>query len=358
MLSEVNKSLKALSCPVSVVKRGSSLYLRATLPPKPNSGKINPHRQWISLGLKSNPEGLTRAKNEAIKLGALISLGEFDWSLYLKFSKQYAKCGDWCDSFRDDYFSKRKNCPSTISTYRTNYRQCFNKLPSGRKLTAKLLKDTLLKIPPGTKARSRHAVAFQKLATYAGIDCDLLQYRGDYSYGSLSPRNLPTDSQIIGGINLIPNPSWRWGAAVIATYGIRPHELFFADLSDPPLLYVSEGKTGSRHVAPFYPEWLEEFGLIEQDPPPHSGKDYTALGCRVSRQFRRYGLPFKPYDLRHCYARRCKEFGIKPIDAAKMMGHSLDVHFKTYHHWYCKDDVIAIAESVANCADRPRPPRE
>jgi integrase len=352
---EINRDLDALNIGVSVEVRGKRVYLRATLPPKPGTGKPTPSRQRIALGVFANEQGLQRAKAEAIKLGGLIACGDFDWALYGKNDIQ--TCGEWVAAFELDYFSKRGRSPKTITTYRSSYQQIFNKLRPGRKLTKAAIVEVVTVIPPDSRQRVRACLALGKLAEFAGIVVDLRGYRGGYSHQFLTPRTLPMDQVIAKTIKAIPNPSWRWAYGILAAYGLRPHEVFFADLSDPPLLYIREGKTGPRHVSPLYPEWVGMWGLLEGAAPPWSGKkDYSALGARVTRQFYRYDLPFTPYVLRHCYARRSKQFGIKPIDASKLMGHSLDVHFRTYHHWYEKDEVLAITHQIANNPDRPMAP--
>ncbi|ANV90791.1 hypothetical protein [Picosynechococcus sp. PCC 8807] len=356
---EINSQLKALKMGVSVEVLGDKLYLRATLPPKPGSKRKQPYQQRIALGINGNDEGLRRAKAEAIKLGGLIACKDFDWAMYVKNDK--LTCAEWADRHRADYFNRRPDRPQTHSSYRTSYQQIFNKLPQRRILSAKILKDTLLKIPAGTRQRQRGAIAFQSLADFAGIDCDLSRYKGEYSHRSLTPRILPTDKVIAERMMVIPNAQWRWAYGMIATYGLRPHEVFFVSFQSDGVIWVSEGKTDDRHVLPLYPEWVKAFELEAVLVPPHDGadyraRDYQALGSRVTRQFQRYGVGFPPYHLRHCYARRSKEFGIKPIDAAKLMGHSLDVHFKTYHHWYSEDEVIKLSLQIATDQHRPKPP--
>ncbi|ANV84605.1 hypothetical protein AWQ21_09545 [Picosynechococcus sp. PCC 7003] len=356
-IEAINRDLDALRIGVSVEIRGKRVYLRATLPPKPGMGRTAPHRQRIALGVYANEEGLQRAKAEAIKLGGLIACGEFDWAAYGKNDIQI--CSEWIAAFEQDYFAKRADTPQARTTYRSSYQQIFNKLPQRRKLTRTAILDVVKGLKPDSRQRLRACLALGKLAEFAGIAVDLDGYRGRYCHKFLTPRTLPSDKAIANGFRKIPNPSWRWAYGLMAAYGLRPHEVFFADLSDPPLLYLREGKTGPRHVSPLYPEWVELWGLLEGTAPPWSGsKDYSALGARVTRQFSRYSVAFTPYVLRHCYARRSKQFGIKPIDAAKLMGHSLDVHFKTYHHWYEKEEVLTLTQQIADNPDRPRAPGE
>jgi integrase len=58
----------------------------------------------------------------------------------------------------------------------------------------------------------------------------------------------------------------------------------------------------------------------------------------VAEQFRRYDLPLTPYDLRHAWAVRTIHIGLPDTVAARMMGHSVAIHTRTYHHWITRRD--------------------
>ena len=62
------------------------------------------------------------------------------------------------------------------------------------------------------------------------------------------------------------------------------------------------------------------------------------VGRRVSEQFRRYQLPITPYDLRHAWAVRTIHIGLPDTISARMMGHSVAIHTRTYHHWITRRD--------------------
>lgn len=95
------------------------------------------------------------------------------------------------------------------------------------------------------------------------------------------------------------------------------------------------------------PDWVERFNLGElgRDPAllPEVCTDlrHTTLqqvGRRVAEQFRRYELPLTPYDLRHAWAVRTIHIGLPDTVAARMMGHSVAIHTRTYHHWITRRD--------------------
>jgi integrase len=110
-------------------------------------------------------------------------------------------------------------------------------------------------------------------------------------------------------------------------------------------------------VWPFQPEWVDQFNLRSladgsaQLPPVGTDLRRTTLqqvGRRVAEQFRRYGLPFTPYDLRHAWALRTIHMGLPDTVAARMMGHSVAIHTRTYHHWITRrDQQMAVDAALA-----------
>ena len=139
----------------------------------------------------------------------------------------------------------------------------------------------------------------------------------------------------------------------MATYGLRNHEVFFTDLSalapggDRVIRVLPTSKTGEHQVWPFQPEWVERFGLEQLGaqrqllPAVCTDLRRTTLqqvGRRVAEQFRRYDLPLTPYDLRHAWEVRTIHIGLPDTVAARMMGHSVAIHTRTYHHWITRRD--------------------
>jgi len=80
------------------------------------------------------------------------------------------------------------------------------------------------------------------------------------------------------------------------------------------------------------------------------------LGDRVARQFRRYKIPFQPYDLRHAFGIRTVAFGFQPTTAAALMGHSPEIHLKRYHRHISLKQNKEAAQRIMSRDDRPKPP--
>ena len=164
---------------------------------------------------------------------------------------------------------------------------------------------------------------------------DWRQEAGGYGLHRARFRQLPTDPQILEAAGRIPNPKWRLAFALMATYGLRNHEVFFCDCSslaaggDQVLRVLPTTKTGEHQSWPFHPDWVEHFGLQELAENPAAlpaiqtdlrRTTLQQVGRRVSEQFRRYDLPITPYDLRHAWAVRTIHVGLPDTVAARMMG--------------------------------------
>jgi integrase len=166
---------------------------------------------------------------------------------------------------------------------------------------------------------------------------------------------LPSDEDIVAAWHQIPNLGWKFVYGVMATFGLRNHEVFFCnymglDRGDTMIEVLPTTKTGSHQVWAFYPEWIEQFDLrIVRLPDVETDLSRTTLqriGQRVTAQFRRYKIPFSPYDLRHAWAIRTIHFGLPDTVAAKMMGHSVAVHTRTYHQWITQRDQQQAVEAA------------
>lgn len=151
----------------------------------------------------------------------------------------------------------------------------------------------------------------------------------------------------------------------MATYGLRDHEVFFTELewrdseSGERILVakVTDGKTGTREVYPFYPEWVERWQLWNKKLPKLTARINQDYGERVSRTFKRAGIPFVPYDLRHAYAIRISVVFKLPVAvAAAYMGHSPTIHWQAYNRWISKEQHQQVYDDVLKNEDRPKPP--
>jgi len=140
--------------------RGERLALRATLLSRPRSSKTKPHQQYLSLGIYANPEGLKQAELRAKEMGAMLALEKFDWCQYQfdNQAEQSAKLpivGDWVERFEQYYFNRRERTPQSETTWETEYKEVFEKLPSQRYLTNELILRAVLATQADSRTRKR-----------------------------------------------------------------------------------------------------------------------------------------------------------------------------------------------------------
>jgi len=255
---------------------------------------------------------------------------------------------------------RRRNPAGSRTTWTSAYLPYLRRLQAvaesqGQGLGVALLEAVLESDPLASRARQQCGTALAALAKGEGLvlPTDWGERAGGYGLHAAQFRQLPSDLQILQAIERIPNPGWRLAYGLMATYGLRNHEVFFTDLSalapggDRVIRVLPTSKTGEHQVWPFQPEWVERFELSRLGearallPAVCTDLRRTTLqqvGRRVAEQFRRYDLPLTPYDLRHAWAVRTIHIGLPDTVAARMMGHSVAVHTRTYHHWITRRD--------------------
>lgn len=359
-VTAINERLKAAKVGVTVRQKGSSVYLRATLPPK--AGETTWKQRDVSLRIYANPAGLERAEAEARKLGALLACKEFDWNLYQtaeSVKTEGITADQWIERFKSHFFAARGLNPETQSRWNKDYYGfVFKHLPPNAVLTADLLIVAAQRPNANTRSRQYTCQILQQLAAFAQIEVNLKPLSGNYSPRKVQPRNIPDDQTIASVRDTMTNLSWQWVYGMMASYGLRNHEVFFTEISSesPYLVTVTEGKTGRREVRPLYPEWVERWQLWNINRPAVQGT-HRDLGDRVIKAFKRQGVPFSPYNLRHAYAIRASVVFKFPVAvAAAMMGHSPDVHWRTYNRWINQEQHQRVYNELVYQENRPQAP--
>jgi integrase len=363
-IAQANGRLKSARVGISIEQKGNRLYLRGTLPPRPGSTQKQAYQQRLSLGIHANPSGVKLAEAEARKVGALLDCKQFDWQPYTKIATVAPqKVSEWIEQFEINYFQNRERNDKTLTTWNGDYAKVLDKLPKDELLTSVLIDEYIRNIEPDTKTRKRVCMVLRALSQFAELDYDPSPLAGKYSPKRVTPRDLPDDRSIAEiGLN-IKNAAWRWVYGMMATYGLRNHEVFRLDLDllqqgCKVVSILENTKTGSRRVWACYPEWFEQFDLSNvQLPNVDLNRANERVGRSVTKYFRNIGIPFSPYNLRHCWAVRTIEFGLPSELAAQQMGHSYQVHSEIYHHWV-KDEVHQRAyETLMLRSDRPKAPK-
>lgn len=343
-LEQANDRLRPLA--IQLIVRGKKtqyLSARATLPNKTGEGRS---QQMVALRLPFTPAGINRAETIARKIASDRDLGLFQWENYLFKEPETEETTpnhvEAIDRFRLDYLARG----GRPETWQKEYQRFYDKLEG---LSEENLKAVIFATTSNTRNRKRVVVACNALSNFLKLGFSFSEYRGDYSpYNSIVQRDIPTDEAIEAAYETIPNPSWQWVYGMLAAYGLRNHELFRLNLNDWPLVQVKvETKTAFHDVLPCPKRWLERWALQNFNLPPlNLDRSNQALGEAITRQFDRYKLPFRPYDLRHAWAIRTLRHGW-PIElSSRMMGHGVDVHQKVYQKWITREAIVKIYEKL------------
>ena len=376
-LEQVNLRLKLAKTKVTIRESNGSLQLRATLPIKPGDKDIKGtgRKQYnLSLNIPRNLDGLKTAEEEAYELGKLIARKSFVWNdKYLgneAIKKKLHTIGELLKNFEDEYFKTHKRTTKSEHTFFYYFSRTKRFTNPQDLATAENLINAIERID---KEWSRYnaARAISAFCTTFKIDIDLSPYS---KMPEKNCRNLPNNEEIIVGFSKFEDylinrgnqvnrnvkdswQLWRWTYGMLAVFGLRPREIFINPdinwwLSQENLDFTwkvdKDCKTGERQALPLDKQWIDKFDLrnpkyLEMLADAISKKDknnhaeITALTQRVSWWFRKIGLDFKPYDLRHAWAIRAHVLGVPIKAAADNLGHSVQVHTQTYQRWFSLD---------------------
>jgi integrase len=365
-VAQLNLRLKTARLGVQVERRGEKLNLRGTFPPRPGSLLLRSHQQRLSLGLPATTAGLKQAEQQAKIIAAQLLQKSFDWRNYLRVDGlgwlHELSLEQRIQAFEQEFFAQRQQkqpafSPSgTKTTWDSAYMPYFRKLmaiaESHPRLTiVEAIYATVQATSVNSRSRQTCCTALNALSEFLNLELPtpLKSFWGNYSPSQTESRQLPTDELIIASLDNIPHPGWRFVYGIMAAYGLRNHEVFFTDYQqllrgdrEATVQVLGTTKTGSHEVWPFYPEWVQQFDLHQVCLPDVnidlSRTTLQRIGQLVTRQFQRYQIPFSPYDLRHAWAVRTIHFGLPDTVAARMMGHSVTVHTRTYHRWITHRD--------------------
>ncbi|MEH2179391.1 MAG: site-specific integrase [Nostoc sp.] len=376
-LEKVNLRLKSAKAKVTIRESNGSLQLRATLPIKPGDKDSNGtgRKQYnLSLSIPANLDGLKTAEEEAYELGKLIARKTFEWNdKYFgneTIRKEFQTIGELLKEFETEYFKTHKRTTKSEHTFFYYFSRTKRFTNPQDLANAENLISSIERIDKEwAKYNAARAIAAFCLTFKIEIDLSKYSKTPENSY-----RNIPTDTEISEGIIKFEDhlnsrgnqvnqnvqdswQLWRWTYGMLAVFGLRPRELFInpdidwwlsQENTDLTWKVHQDCKTGERQALPLYRQWIEEFDLrnpkylemlrsaiAKKDNTNHA--EITALTQRVSWWFRKIGLDFKPYDLRHAWAIRAHILGIPIKAAADNLGHSVQVHTQTYQRWFSLD---------------------
>jgi len=362
----INKKLIIEGSKLKIEKRGGKLNIRGSLPSKENKNLQKVQR--LSLGIDADNYGLEEAQKKLQLINLQLELDQFEWRNWLTSSiKESDKSYDFftkkISEFEKEFFKEYKNDhlnSARRSTWNSAYKPYIKRMLSNyqkndNKDINHIFLNTLKSYKEGSRSRKQCGTSLNVFAEFLELrlPSEWKSLSRGYGIKKASFRNLPDDNLIEELWKNIPNKSWQYVFALMATYGLRNHEVFFCDLSslkksgDKILRILPTTKTGEHQAWPFHPKWVDLFELcsLGNDPTllPKINRDLKQttlqnIGKRITDQFNRYSINIRPYDLRHAWAVRTIFYDLPDTVAARMMGHSVSLHTQTYHHWITKRD--------------------
>ncbi len=380
-ISIINNMFSTNGSKLKIEKRGGKLNIRGSLPSKENQDILKIQR--ISLGINADERGLLEAKKKLQLINLQLELNQFDWNNWIATSCQEEyKLNNFflkrISEFEETFFKESKNdylSSARKTTWNSSYKPYIKRMieiyyKNENKELNNIFINTLKSYKEGTRSRKQCGTSLNVFAEFIEhrLPSEWKSLSKGYGLNKASYRNLPDDDQIEKIWKNIPNKSWQYVFALMATYGLRNHEVFFCDLNslkedgDKILRILPTTKTGEHQVWPFHPKWVSLFGLnsLGNDPTllPKINIDLREttlqnIGKRITDQFNRYKLDIRPYDLRHAWAVRTIFYDLPDTVAARMMGHSVSLHTQTYHHWITKrDQQKAVNNAILKFKDK------
>ena len=365
-INVINRKSLIKGSKLKIEKRGGKLNIRGSLPSKENKNIQKVQR--ISLGIDADTDGLEEAKKKLQLINLQLELNQFEWRDWITSSiqegnKTYEFFIKEISEFEKNFFKEYRNDhlkSARKSTWNSSYKPYIKRMiniykKNDNKDINHIFLSTLKSYQEGSRSRKQCGTSLNVFADYLklSLPSEWKSLSRGYGIKKASFRDLPDDNLIEELWRNIPNKSWQYVFGLMATYGLRNHEVFFCDLSalknngDKILRVLPTTKTGEHQVWPFHPKWVDLFQLssLGNDPSllPKINRDLSQttlqnIGKRITDQFNRYGIRIRPYDLRHAWAVRTIFYDLPDTVAARMMGHSVSLHNQTYHHWITKRD--------------------
>lgn len=332
-LDAANARLKAGKHRCSIQLRGRVYTLVATLPERDGPGK---RQQRIPL----RDADLYEAERQAIELARQVSLGVFSWEAWETPAVPDAiTVADFRAAAERLHASKyRKDPERGASAWSKKWAPALRKLPLSGGVSEATLLRVIRAMPAGSASRRDQGNLLSQIAKSLGLNTEaLLAACRGYGVDKLTERDIPSDEAIEAALGRIALPHWRWTFGMCAAYGLRPHECAALTWLEDDWIEIADAtKTGSRRVTPCPSAWIKRFELRDLPRPKQNAQ---TLGKVFNDALDRAQVNIKPYNLRHAYALRLMSKGVAADLAARLMGHSLQVHQTTYQRWIEADRI-------------------
>lgn len=308
------------------IHRGK-LYLLAKVPRR--DGKPGLLQTRIPLRLDDTPVNRRTAAKQLKTLERQLDTGTFQWSYWRDEEEGIS----WREAIARLYRARVVLGRTSESTWEINYLGRLRQIPPASRCTSDSMAAALQRYERSSCSYKELYYLLKHLSRLIDVPFPEVPMP---TYGQAELVAVPTDEEIIAWVNSAKEPA-RWYFGMMATYGLRPHEIESAEFLDRDYLQVQDRtKTGFRTVIPVPREWVALFELRNRRLRPMltsepARADQTAKW--ISKEMRKLSLPYRPYALRHAFAGRLWREGGSNLDiytASRLMGHSPGQHAKTY----------------------------
>lgn len=340
----------------SLIQRKNSLYLRATLP-KRGDPTVRGQNSF-PLKLLALPENLKKAVELARRLDDQLLHESFSWALWEAdalerdhqgLTPHAVSVAEFRAGIEAVYHQKYPEKPQKWDTiWGKKYKPAIQLLAElNGPCSEELLVDAVARASASSRKSSAsiYNAVIRKLRLDYSTDA-ITQAGAGYTRAELTPRDIPSDDELLCYWSQIKLPHWRWMFGMVMTYGIRPHEITDCKLRADGALDISDDtKTGRRESWACPDEWVEELNL-RQITVPTQAKTQVSRAC--NDYIRDQGIPIPLYAIRHAYAIRLLNHGISADVGAKLMGHSPQIHTTTYRQWMNEKHMSALRERIGH----------
>ena len=322
-----------MSPKVSVNSLRGRLYLLSRFPRKDGTPGLQQAR--IPLGLPDTAADRKVAEKRRARVQREVDQGTFSWSDWLEPTAGVT----WRQAIDQLYRKRVVNGRTGQSTWEINYMGRLRQLPMTQPVTAKSIVAAMQKY-------DRDQCSYKELYYLLKDLCQLVAVPFPEmpvpTYTTSKVTDVPDDDQIEEWVRK-SEERFAWHLGMMATYGLRPHEIKTCSFVDEKhRLHVSDQtKTGERIVIPLHAHWVDLFDLRNEKPYD------KGIAQWMHAERKKIGMTCKPYALRHAYVGRLWRLGGSHLDiftAARMLGHSVKEHEKTYRAWIAPHTIAQKAE--------------
>jgi integrase len=318
----------------SINAQRGRLYLLARVPRR--DGRPGHAQQRIALKLDDTPVNRRVAAKQLATLERQLATDTFEWGYWTDQRDGMT----WREAIARLHRARVVLGRTSDATWQINYMGRLRQIPQASTVTTESIAAALQKYDRSQCSYKELWYLLKQIARLAAVEFPELPVP---TYSRAELVEVPTDAEIIAWVEAAPEPA-AWYFGMMATYGLRPHEIETAQLIDRDYLQVAEGgKTGFRTVVPVPREWVERFRLRDR----RARGSPTDVAKWLSKTAHQLGLSWRPYALRHAYAGRLWRQGGSRLDiytAARLLGHTPQQHSKTYRAHIQPHTVAEAAE--------------